>query len=72
MTTYCSDCKHVILNGKNDPSYRWLCGRHKRTQGAGFVTKEFWDGDAPYLYCAQVNGGLCELFEAKPEEQLDA
>jgi hypothetical protein len=63
MPTYCQNCKWVFMETKSAPSWRWMCIRHKRISGAGFVTSDKWDSDPPYLYCNQVNGGACELYD---------
>jgi hypothetical protein len=60
--TYCHDCDNALHRGKADPPWRWLCIKHKRLDGFGFVTPTSWDGAPPYLYCKDVNGGACPLF----------
>ncbi len=59
--TFCDGCDNVIRE-KNAPPYRWLCVKHKRAEGMGFVTPTTWDGAPPYLYCKDVNGGYCPLY----------
>lgn len=67
MTTYCESCDHVSRAREGTPSYRWLCLKHPNDAGFGFVTREFWDKDDPYLRCVNVNGGNCPLFEKRKE-----
>lgn len=38
--------------------------KHPRLEGFGFVVKGTWIDKPPYLYCRDVNGGACPLFEA--------
>lgn len=64
--TYCDDCKHVYKANKSDSPSRWMCVHHKRLEGFGFVTRTTWDNAPPYLFCKDVNGGLCPLFEPNP------
>lgn len=59
--TYCSDCDNCI-KGKHVAPYMWLCAKHKRADGFGFVTPTSWDNAEPYLRCKDVNGGFCPLF----------
>ena len=66
MTTYCENCKHVFE--KKGPTWTWLCMMHKRTTGQGFVTREFWDDDPPYLRCHTINHGACPNYEEADAE----
>ena len=59
--TFCEDCKHCDKTSKHQRY--WLCRRHKRVDGFGFITKDMWDNAEPFLYCRNVNGGLCPLYE---------
>ena len=68
--TYCNDCVHKIVDGKNDPPWRWMCGKHKRGDGYGFVTPTTWDNAPPYLFCKDVNAGMCPLFERDDGKQM--
>ena len=61
---WCEDCEHQHPDRGGHPRY-WMCLKHKRTQSFGFVTRTKWDKFAPYLYCSDVNDGLCPLFERK-------
>lgn len=60
--TLCQDCDNRTMASKNDPPWRWQCIRHKRLPAYGFVTSEPWQDFPPYLYCRDVNGGLCPLY----------
>lgn len=68
--TYCKDCAHAFMERKNDPPWRWMCIKHKRLEGFGFVTDTTWDDMPPYLYCKDVNGGACPLFEQAAPGQI--
>ena len=67
---YCEDCDNVESTSRKGPTYRWLCLKHPNKRGVGFTTKNQWDKDAPYLYCHRVNGGECNLFERKKDEDV--
>jgi hypothetical protein len=68
--TYCEDCINCIRSSKSEPAYRWLCLMHPRLEGFGFVTKTNWDNAPPYLYCRDVNGGRCVLFQRVDPNQI--
>jgi hypothetical protein len=62
--TVCIRCQHVVEYTRRMPPYRWLCEKHRRGgDGFGFVTDTDWDDKPPYLFCKDVNGGFCPLFE---------
>ena len=67
--TICADCDNLSQTGKSDPPWRWLCVKHKRLDGFGFVTQDTWDSMPPYLYCKDVNGGACPLFKPKHNQE---
>lgn len=70
--TYCKDCKHVYRANKSDQPRWWMCIRHKRAEGFGFVTDQTWDNAPPYAFCREVNFGFCPLFEQRePQEEQD-
>lgn len=72
--TYCEHCANVYRVERRDPPWRWLCIRHRRVEGFGFVTSSTWDDAPPYLYCRDVNGGQCPLYtpiEPKSTEAID-
>lgn len=64
--TVCSECRNCDNSSKH-PAY-WLCTKHKRAEGFGFVTVEYWDNAPPFLYCKNVNGGFCPLFERREDD----
>ena len=68
MSVYCQDCKHADKTG---PTWSWLCRKHPSQQGFGFVTREWWDKDAPFLRCKDVNAGSCPLFEEAEDASSD-
>jgi hypothetical protein len=59
--TLCEDCDHVIRD-KNTPPFRWLCCKHKKLEGFGWVTRTTWDNGEPYARCSQINHGACPNF----------
>lgn len=69
--TWCHDCDFLHRENRNDPPYRWLCMRHKRADGFGFVTRGTWDNAPPYLYAKDVNGGFCPLFKRRANGQMN-
>ncbi len=62
--TWCETCDFYM--GGRYPA-RDMCQKHPRSEGFGFVRKEQWDDFPPYLFCKDVNGGQCPLFEPKRE-----
>lgn len=68
--TICHDCDNVYPDSRKSAPWRWLCVKHPRMEGFGFVTNEAWDNMPPYLYCRDLNGGACPLFvKRKPQEK---
>lgn len=64
--TLCKDCDFVETESRKQADYRWLCIRHKRLGPKHrFVTDTLTLKDPPYLYCVDVNGGFCLLFEPR-------
>ena len=67
MSTVCEKCKHCDKASKH--SKYWLCRMHKRREGFGFVTSDKWDDFEPFLYCRNVNGGSCPLYQEEENDQ---
>lgn len=65
--TFCRDCDHVAEDSRKRHVSQWLCLRHKRLEGQGFVDPDYWADQEPYLKCRDVNGGLCPLFSPRRE-----
>lgn len=63
--TFCRDCDHVVEDTRKRSPHQWLCGRHKRLEGQGFVDPDLWIETDPFLRCKDVNGGACELFDPR-------
>jgi len=59
--TLCEDCDNVIREKNTQPRF-WLCAKHKKLEGFGFVTRTSWDNGEPYLRCYQINFGVCPNF----------
>jgi hypothetical protein len=70
--TYCERCANVYRLDRRDPPWRWMCIRHRRMEGFGFVTTGTWDDAPPYLYCRDVNGGQCPLYEPLEPEPTES
>lgn len=66
--THCDECEHV--HDKKLKWYRWTCIKHKRMEGFGFVKHDVRETE-PYLFCKDVNGGACPLFEKEKGKQTD-
>jgi|ETNvirnome_2_130_1030620.scaffolds.fasta_scaffold00094_38 hypothetical protein len=69
MITLCARCDNLHPDSKGKPPWRWMCSKHPRMEGYGFVTETQWDNFDPWLYCRDVNGGCCPLHEPKREDQ---
>lgn len=69
--TLCSECDHVHTAGKNDGPWKWMCIKHPRLAGYGFVTGGTWENFPPYLFCRDTNGGACPLFKRKRDGQME-
>lgn len=72
--TLCETCDHVAADSRRDHPRFWLCTRHRRLPGFGFVTHNPHPRQAPYLHCIDVNGGACPLWTPRrlPEESSHA
>ena len=69
IPTFCEECDHVLREFPSQPEWGWLCLKHPRLDGHGFVSKTIRDGNLPpYLRCKDVNGGYCYLYA--PKRQL--
>lgn len=66
--TYCHACDHVVEDTRKRSPHQWLCNRHKRLEGQGFVHPDYWTSEEPFLRCSAVNGGLCPLFETRRQK----
>lgn len=62
---FCRDCDHVDPASRKKAQYHWLCLRHRRLEGQGFVDPDTWVENEPYLKCKDVNGGICELYSPR-------
>ncbi len=66
--TYCVDCDNLSEIQSGHPRY-WMCLKFPRLiEGFGHVTKNGWDKAPPYMFCININGGNCPLFEPKKEK----
>ncbi|MNF00184.1 hypothetical protein D3C87_1367430 [compost metagenome] len=67
--TFCTDCEFVVAESRKRSPSGWLCLKHKRLEGQGFVDPKFWSNEEPYLRCKDVNAGACPLFEKRRENE---
>jgi hypothetical protein len=62
----------MTLPYKDAPARQALCMRHKNVGGHGFVSREAWASETPYLTCDRMNPrGTCPLFERKRDGQIE-
>jgi hypothetical protein len=61
--TICEDCEHMHPESRKRASQWAMCMKFPRLEGMGFVSRDKWDKDPPYMRCRDINGGLCPLFE---------
>ena len=72
MPVFCESCEHMMLPFKDAQPRHALCRKHKNEGGAGFVNRELWVNEAPYLPCFRMNPrGTCPLFEHRRDEQME-
>lgn len=67
--TLCEECDNVMRE-KSAPPFRWLCLKHKKLEGFGFVTRSTWDNGEPYIRCSQINHGACPTFTKATPGQM--
>jgi len=65
--TLCERCEHVTLETRKQRPRYWQCARHKRFDRVSFLSDADWSEVDPHLYCRDVNGGMCPLFEPRRE-----
>jgi hypothetical protein len=69
--TWCEDCDLVEPVSRKSNPRNWLCTKHPRTEGMGFVVREKWTDSEPYLRCNQVNAGACPLYKPRRTAQME-
>lgn len=67
--TFCSQCEWVVAESRKRHPGQWLCSRHKRLDGHGFVDPDYWSNEEPFLKCRDTNHGACPLFTPIREKQ---
>jgi hypothetical protein len=67
--TLCEECEHLHSDTKRNPKY-WMCVKFPRVDTQNFVTSEQRLTD-PYMYCSQINGGACPLFQKRKGKQME-
>ncbi len=65
---WCEDCDHLHSARSGHPRY-WMCMKHPRSSGFGFVTRDKWDRFAPYMYASDINDGFCPLYTPKGSDK---
>lgn len=70
MTTLCEECEHLHPTSDKRPPYRWMCMKFKRVEQDNFLTKNERLTE-PYMYCQNINGGICPLFEKTKGRQIE-
>ncbi len=69
--TFCASCDNVEPTSRKRQPTQWLCLRHKRLEGMGFVNPDYWTHEEPFARCRDVNYGLCPLFTPLRENKND-
>ena len=64
---YCEDCENVTEESKKGHVRYRECRMHPRLND-GYVSKSE-RVSSPYLYCKDVNGGSCPLYQPKEIEE---
>ena len=70
--TFCRDCDNVVEETRKRSVHSWLCSKHKRLEGQGFIDPDWWAENEPFLKCTAVNGGMCPLFTPRRDKELQA
>jgi hypothetical protein len=68
--TLCEDCEHSHPTNKKRKAYRWMCMKFPRIEMDNFVTTDQRLSD-PYMYCKDINGGICPLFKKEKGNQME-
>lgn len=68
--TFCSECDHVYPETRKKLPVYWLCMKHPRLEGMGFVAPNLWVEMEPYQRCVGINGGKCPCFSLVRNGQL--
>jgi hypothetical protein len=71
QVTWCDTCRHVEAVSRKQSAYYWLCHKHPRIGGFGFVAPEAQTNSPPFLFCRHVNGGRCPLYEKQEVENVE-
>ncbi|MBW3095673.1 hypothetical protein [Pseudohoeflea coraliihabitans] len=69
--TWCSDCRNVVSDTRKRHPGSWLCRKHKRLEGMGFVDRDYWSREEPFMRCVNINGGDCPLFDPRGNDNAD-
>lgn len=70
MTTLCENCEHSHPENEKRPSYRWMCIMFPRVEQNNFVTTDNRLSE-PYMFCKDINGGKCPLFQRAKGKQME-
>ena len=69
--TYCSDCENVHMATRKSHPAQWLCVKFPRLEGQGFVSRDEWAEQQPFMYCRGINGGACCLWTPRRNGQRE-
>ena len=71
MTTYCDACDNVVAESRKRLPSQWLCAKHPRLEGMGFVAPNAWAEMEPFMRCVNINGGACPMWAPVRNGQKD-
>lgn len=69
MATLCEDCTNSHSENAKRKPYRWMCVKFPRLDASNYVTSKERVSE-PYMYCKDINGGHCPLYERNEECQI--
>jgi hypothetical protein len=69
-STPCEECDNVHAETRKQSYTLWQCVKFPKLRGLNPVAPNTWI-DPPYMRCAGINGGFCELFTARRQPKGD-
>lgn len=69
--TYCETCDNVYAATRKQNPSQWLCVKFPRLEGQGYVARQAWVEQQPYMRCVGINGGFCPLWAPVRNGQRD-
>lgn len=67
MTTLCDTCDGVTESTRKLSPWRWTCIYFPNVVGPGYVKTDIWVQAEPHMYCRNINGGKCPLWNERKE-----